>query len=1629
MIKFIDNIGDFFSTNYFDEDFVKKVHSKSGYSAEDQKELQKRISPLKDKYFKYKQSIIEGRLRTKDKIYETHQFHTLLMNALGYDGAHHQYNDPFHFSENEVLPVRHKLYRGEKLHMMIMEMQSLIKEGDEEPAGLFEQRYNIEEEELQTKEQRYHRAQWSRIFKVDESLKISPVIINKAISQLCLLDQKERPQYILLLAGNIVFLIDVEKWFRGSYLYFDLEEFFSEATITRSYYSLFYLLLSKEMLSPESDMVLMNELEEDSHKSAYEVTKDLKEGIIHAVEALANEAIYYRKKLLSEDFDETDDHFEAQVKDDCLSIVYRLLFVFYAESRADLDILPISDSVYQKGYSLEMLRDLEQTPLQTDHAANGYFFHESLHQLFQLMGAGYRENESQSTVLRNGEKVSDLKNKSFRIRHIDSPLFDDAKLHQLKGVKFRNVVWQDVICQLSLSRKQKGKARGRISYANLGINQLGSVYESLLAFRGFYAEQDYIEVHPKGKPNEGTLLVPRIRRDDFEDGEVLKDKNDNEVVIPKGQFVYRLSGRDRQKSASYYTPEVLTQCTVKYTLKSILEKVENGEMKALELLELKLLEPAMGAAAFHNELINQLAEAYLSYRQKEKKEKISPEKFREELQKVKAYIATNNTYGVDLNPTAIELGKLSLWLNVIHKDMETPFFGYRLGVGNAVVGAWLKVFNKRDFIVEFSKVGTQALREKAIKKEWWDKAPKHLQFKPNDVIQRKDDEIYHFLLPDKNMVPSAGIKLLKDDFDAESKHVSNWRSQFCAPINGAEFLRLQKLSKAIDLLLEEHYKFQASINAQTKTKGGFFGAYEDDEQGQLGLRSYDEKELLAAQRNNSNAPYYKLKLIMDYWCALWFWDMRDAKELPTRQQWYDDIEKIINIDLSLLEEDTVEIEEDLLPKPTLKQGSLFEEPVGQYSLKSYRKDKTATLKKLGEALQSNPDSLFINKRSELVNKLADQYKFFHNQLEFIEVFKERGGFDIAVGNPPWLKIEFDSTGVLSEQFPEVDIRKLNSTTANKKYLKPFLNNENNKKTYISELLYSESSTNFLKGLQNYYQLKSQKNNLYKCISINTNNSLSQNGYAGLIHPDTVYDDPNGDEYRKYIYPRLIFHFEFKNAFLLFKEVHDQMNYSINVFQGKSKEKINFLSINNIYDPKTIDNSFIDKGFGECYGLKVKDLKTDKFIFNTKGHLDRIININENALSIINQVFNPLDDFKCSKLISLHSLKLLDVIEKLASYPKKVKNFEKVITPCIRETDALNSGDIYYSPKFCENAAELIVSGPHFFVATPFYKTPREECKLNSDYDTINYEMCDVDFLPRTKYLSNISIKDFTKKYNEFDDEFIWLDQFKVVNSAMLSPPGERTLQPAIIPSKTIHMNGAISTVFKSEINTLLFATYTSSVIYDFYIKTIGSSNLTETRVNSLPHIINIGLVKYGIVRILMLNCLSNYYLPLWERNWEVNFKLDSWSKPDRRLKPFDTLTLEWQWATPLRNWFERRQALIEIDVITAMALALTLEELILIYNVQFPVLQQNEDDTWYDTTGNIVFTKSSGLTGVGVDRPVWDTIKDMKAGDSYEHTIEKSELYKGKKVTYYAPFDKCDRVEDYKVAWEHFEKVFKEVAE
>lgn len=1598
MIHFLHNIGDFFASNYFDENFGKKVIEKSGFSTDAIKDINQKINQLKPEYFKLKQRFIENHLRVKDKINLSHDFHSKVLRALGYDAEHTQYHDLFPINDKAVLPVRHILYRGDQPHLMVMEMHAMIKTKDEEePDGLFEQSYtSFQDGDIQTtKEQKYHRSQWADIFTVNENVSISPMIINQAVSELFLLPEQRRPHYVLLCAGNQYFLLEAEKWFRGSYLQLDLEALFDDAAITKDYYSIFFLLLGKDLLAPTAEMVLMEQLDEDSHKAAYEVTKDLKEGVIHAVERLANEAV----KDLETQGVQTADIDATKLKDDCLNMVYRLLFLFYAESREDLDILPSNDEVYERGYSLEMLRDLEQVPLITESSLNGYFFHQSLFQLFDLLNRGYHENEGS--------------NKSFKIRHLDSPMFDTDLLHYLNRVKIRNQVWQDVICELSLSKKQNKKSRGRISYANLGINQLGSVYESLLAFRGFLADTDYIEVHRKRKSNEssekvvntdGSYLVPRHRLDDFDHKEVYyteKANGDEELkVIPKGTFIYRLSGRDRQKSASYYTPEVLTQTTVKYTLKPILERLDKGEIQALDLLQLKILEPAMGAAAFHNEVINQLAQAYLTYRQQELKQQVDPNKYQEEIQKIKAYIALNNVYGVDLNPTAIELGKLSLWLNVIHKDMQTPFFGYRLGVGNAVVGSWLKVFKHKDF--SFEPKGVKGF----VKKEWWTQAPKHLQFGKKGVL-RRDDEIYHFILPDAGMASSGSIKLLKGAFPERATRISEWRKAFCAPLRNDEFQRVQRISKAIDVLLLAHYDIQKNISLITESNPQYFGNPNTVMQLDFQSYSFEQKEQFAQERLKPNAPYYKLKQMMDYWCSLWFWDVRDAEHLPTRDEWYTDLEQLLNIDLTEI----------------TNQETLEEETV-----RDYRKDKKQLEKQLAEALKQSTSSLFTNKRSTLVQTYAGQYKFFHYELEFIEVFREQNGFDVAVGNPPWLKIVFEEKGLMSEIYPELEIRKVTAPQV-KKLQADFLSNDVRRNLYFAENIESDVSGVFMNAVQNYPLLKGQQTNLYKCVLENGLHWVAEKGYLGLIHPEGVYDDPNGYALRKEIYQRLKFHFQFQNAFNLFAEVAHREKYGIHIYSGKQSD-VGFYSINNIFHPATIDGCFINRETTELVeGLKVKDENSQSFVWNVKSHPSRKVWVDEHVLKILAQTFENTTDWQGAKLVSIHAKEIVDIIEKIGAFPNSVTDVETKISEGWHETNDVNAGLIERETKYPNlKEFEMVYSGPHLFVGNPMYKTPRSICIEKADYDIIDFTKIDEDDTARTNYIpQNVTagyastIKGFQQEDGSYDN---WLDYYKVAFRKMLNQAGERTLSGAIIPPKSSHVNGLISLIFKETSSLIELTGLTSSLVMDFYLKTLGKSNLYDETIKNFPLGISEKYKTALFVRTLQLNCLNKYYASLWEESFQDAFTQETWSLQDERLKPFSSLTNEWSWHTPLRNYFERRMALVEIDVITAMALNLSLEELILMYNIQFPVLQQNEDDTWYDTKGNIVFTCSKGLVGVGLDRPDWNTIKEMPAGDTYEHTITKSELYQGEKIIYHAPFTKQDRVEDYKRAWVHFEDKF-----
>ena len=156
----------------------------------------------------------------------------------------------------------------------------------------------------------------------------------------------------------------------------------------------------------------------------------------------------------------------------------------------------------------------------------------------------------------------------------------------------------------------------------------------------------------------------------------------------RGRFLYRMTGRVRQQSASYYTPESLTRLVVKYALKELI----SDDMPAERILNLKVCEPAMGSAAFLNEAVNQLAAKYLDRRQRELNKRIPHDRYAEELQRAKHFIADRNVFGIDLNPVAVELAEVSLWLNCIVDDGHVPWFGYQLYVGNSLVGARRQVY-------------------------------------------------------------------------------------------------------------------------------------------------------------------------------------------------------------------------------------------------------------------------------------------------------------------------------------------------------------------------------------------------------------------------------------------------------------------------------------------------------------------------------------------------------------------------------------------------------------------------------------------------------------------------------------------------------------------------------------------------------------------------------------------------------------------------------------------------------------------------------------------------------------------------------------------------------------------------
>ena len=259
-----------------------------------------------------------------------------------------------------------------------------------------------------------------------------------------------------------------------------------------------------------------------------------------------------------------------------------------------------------------------------------------------------------------------------------------------------------------------------------------------------------------------------------------------------------------------------------------------------------------------------------------------------------------------------------------------------------------------------------------------------------------------------------------------------------------------------------------------------------------------------------------------------------------------------------------------------------------------------------------------------------------------------------------------------------------------------------------------------------------------------------------------------------------------------------------------------------------------------------------------------------------------------------------------------------------------------------------------------------------------------------------------------------------------------------------------------------------SIILDFFIKSTGTGHANMSWLRRLPVLKDTcsPRVRAALrVRALRLCCLTTHYADLWSESCGAElpyvtgsergsgaidrFRTDAWTRQDPRLpEDFATLASDWRQDIALRTDYARRQALVEVDVLAAITLGLTLDELLTIYRVQFPVMRQYEADTWYDANGRLVFTVSKGLPGVGLPRKAargdtsyalrspghvrtdtalgWEDVRDLPEGVIIRRITDDT-LLGGpteRLIEYHAPFDRCDREQDFQNAWRAFSHRF-----
>ncbi|MFF4094305.1 class I SAM-dependent DNA methyltransferase [Streptomyces sp. NPDC001834] len=1488
----------------------------------------------------------------------------------------------------------------------------------------------------------------------------------------------EAPRYVLLLVGGVVVLADRMAWGEGRYLAVSLDTAL-QRNDTRpggEIDTVAALFGADSLRTPEEGGENpLAELVGKSTKHAVGVSSELRDGLRLSVELIANEVLERLREqgVHPQDIGELPE-LGRQLTRESLRYLYRILFLLYAEARPELGILPSDYPEYQQGYGLGRLGELvAERDLVDEKSRRGFYLYESLDLLFRKVQDGYRPRRTHGEAAEEAETADVVGSKTsedlgLRFEPLHSTLFErdsikligadtvadprhdaDEALARGERVRYldtrlRNATLYEVLHKLMLTKGRKGERGGFISYAQLGINQLGAVYEGLMSYSGFIAGEELYEVAKGGDPKDGSWLVPKSRADEYPDAVFVRrpDRDTGEelrVRYAPGSFVYRLSGRDRQTSASYYTPESLTKVTVQLALQHRLDQ-DGTVTEARELLDWKICEPALGSGAFLNEAINQVAAEYLRRRQKELGRSIDTEQYAVELQKAKAYIALHNSYGVDLNETAVELAEVSLWLNTMHPGMEAPWFGLHLRRGNSLIGGRREVYGP----------------ERLKKGGWLGTTPERYPLADAQAgVPLPEGAVHHFLLPAKEWGAVAAEKEAKALAPQAAKALAAWRKALTKSPTAKQTAQLQGLARRAeylwDLVVQRLTISEREISRRVDV-------WEAEPEWLRRPKEAVSREKVLADLTAVDTPYWRLKKLMDAWCALWFWPVQEvgllngtdaryerAEVVPASQggagagsgasdviRTYEEVDLLGNItvkevrrgDIDKRRKGTRKGEQsfagqrrEIIPLANLDDWLDFAEALlGTHDVPAESLvasfDSLDALERYEDEL---PDWMGMDRSQWLENRfpwagvagdVARQQGFFHWELEFAQVFAGRGGFDLQVGNPPWVRPRWREDLVLAELEPWFVLAEKPSPAEWRLRKEDVLaRGERERHFVLAELALNTGVVATLGSPVTYPLLQGTQGDLYRAFMARVWWNTGADGRAGMLHPDTHFGGVREGALRASTYQHLRVHAHFVNsANWAFEDLDRAQQFGLHIY-GPAQQPA-FLHLSQLRDAKVITASLAHDGRGPIPGIKYNGS------WDNRPHRDRVVHVDAALLAGWNELTGATEDATQTPLLYPVLRGEQGAIEALAAWSDNIGDGPQ-ISRGYDEAKAKKDSLIRWGTTAVSDLSEVVLQGPHFSRALPFSKEPRIPCQSNRDWDSIAPSEMPENFVPRINY---VRASDTATYHGEQDvwDGRRYTQYFRLAWRVMIPFNTERSLFAALIPPGPAHVHTVHSMALDDNRLTSLHAGFWASLPIDYLLRITGRSHLQYAEARKMPapdpkH----PLASALLLRTLRLNALTNHYASLWEELFDPRWAgYEDWATPDwPGLKPLAAgLKPTWEYATPLRTEHERRAALVELDALVSVWLGITADQLVAIYQTRFPILHDYEAKTWFDANGRKI-AENFNTYGHGQTKQDW---LDFEA-----HLADPANT--PPPTGYAAPFYKADREAEMRAAHAHFQ--------